>query len=148
MDTIIAIWNSGGKGKSSTILALANLLLRKYPNHIVIYSSKDISKLSIVFTLIIKINGKTIALESQGDPGTGLEKRLDKIVNNYNPNLVFCTCRTRGETVYAVDNTANNFGYDTIWTSTYQVTNNNDDSANQIKAEHLLDLILQLGLLI
>jgi cellulose biosynthesis protein BcsQ len=147
MNTIIAIWNSGGKGKSSTVLALANLLLRKYPNHIVIYASKDISNLSIDFTLIIKINEKTIALESQGDPGTGLEKRLDKIVNDYDPNLIFCTCRTRGETVYAIDKTANNFGYDTIWTSTYQVSNN-DDSANQIKAEHLLDLILQLGLLI
>ena len=147
MNTIIAICNSGGKGKSSTVLDLANLLLRKYPNHIIIYSSKDVSNLSIDFTLMIKINEKTIALESQGDPGTGLEKRLDKIVNDYNPNLIFCTCRTRGETVYAVDNTANNFDYDTIWTSTYQVTKNND-SANQIKAEHLLDLILQLGLLI
>lgn len=130
MNAIIAIWNSGGKRKSSTVLPLANLLLRKYPNLSVIYSSNDIRNLSIDFTLIIKINKKTIALESSGDLDTGLEKRLNKIVNDYNPNLIFCTCRTRGKTVYAVDNTPNNFGYDTIWSSTYQVTNN-DDSVNK-----------------
>lgn len=146
INTIIAIWNSGGKGKSSTILALANLLLnpQRAPN--IIYSSKDAIKLSVDFTLVIEINGKTIALQSQGDPGTALEKRLDKIVNDYNPNLIFCTCRTRGETVYAVQNIANNYNYDTIWSSTYQVTNN-ANRTNQIKAEHLLDLSVQLGLI-
>ncbi|WP_165929307.1 hypothetical protein [Flavobacterium hiemivividum] len=32
MDTVIAIWHTGGKGKSGTILALANLLVCQYPN--------------------------------------------------------------------------------------------------------------------
>lgn len=40
MSTIIAIWNSGGKGKSSTILNLANLLMLSYTGHKVIYCSK------------------------------------------------------------------------------------------------------------
>lgn len=146
MNTIIAIWHSGGKGKSGTILALANLLLSQYPNRNVIHSSKDLNNLSADFSLIVEINGKTIALESLGDPNTGLEKRLDEIVKKHNPNLIFCTCRTRGETVYAVDKAIKNNNYDIIWTSTYQVTQNHI-KANQIKAEHLLDLSIQLGLI-
>ncbi|SHN12424.1 hypothetical protein [Flavobacterium xinjiangense] len=146
MNTIIAIWHSGGKGKSGTILALANLLLSQYPNPNVIHSSKDVNNLSVDFSLIIEINGKTIALESLGDPNTGLEKRIDEIVKKHNPNLIFCTCRTRGETVHAVEKNTKKHNYDIIWTSTYQV-NQNHIRANQIKAEHLLDLSVQLGLI-
>lgn len=146
MNTIIAIWNSGEKGKSSTVLALANLLLTQNPKPKFIYSSKDVNNLSVDFTLIIEINGKIIALESQGDPGTKLEKRLETIVKKHNPNLIFCTCRTRGETIYAVEKTANNYGFETIWTSTHKVSKNHI-KVNQIKAEHLLDLCLQLNLI-
>lgn len=146
MNTITAIWHSAGKGKSSTILELANLLLKTYPNYKLIYSSKDINKITIDFRLVIEINGKTIALESQGDPSTKLKERLEQIINNYKPNLIFCTCRTRGETVNAIENTANKYEYDTIWTSTYQTTHNHK-LANQAKAEHLMDLINKFGLI-
>ena len=74
MSTIIALWNSGGKGKSSTILNLANLLMTSYTAHKVIYCSKNVTSLTIDFRLIIEISGKVIALESQGDPKTNLEK--------------------------------------------------------------------------
>lgn len=145
MNTIIAIWHSGGKGKSGTILALANLLLSQYPNHNVIHASKDVNHLSADFSLIIEINGKTIALESLGDPNTGLEKRLDEIVKKHNPNLIICSSRTRGETVWAINNIAKKYSYDKIWTSTYQVTHSHK-LANSLKGQHLLDLILKLGL--
>lgn len=99
MNTILTIWNTSNKGKSSTILELANLLLRRFPEHKIIYTSKDIFKLSVDFRLIIEINGKILALESQGDPKTNLESRLDKIITTYKPGIVFCTSRTRGETI-------------------------------------------------
>jgi hypothetical protein len=146
MNTIIAVWNAGRKGKSSTLLALANLLINRFSVHKIIYSSKDVTKLSIDFTLVIEIKGKIIAIESQGDPGTKLEKRLHQIVNKYKPNYIFCTCRTRGETVHAVQNIADNFDYDTIWSSTYQVARS-ENIANLAKSEHLLDLITKLGLI-
>jgi len=146
MKTIIAIWNSAEKGKSSTILELANLLTSRYQNREVIFCDKEVNNLSIDFRLIIKINGKTIALESQGDPGTGLEKRLKEIVNKYNPDSIFCTCRTRGETVWAINNTANQFSYDKIWTSTYDSANNHK-LINSLNGEHLLDLIIKLNLI-
>ncbi len=146
MNTIIAIWNSAGKGKSSTLLALANLIMTRFPTHKIIYSSKDVTKLSVDFSSIIEIKGKIIAIESQGDPGTKLEIRLERIANKYEPNHIFCTCRTRGETVHAVEKIANTFDYDTIWSSTYQV-NSKENIANLAKSEHLLDLITKLGLI-
>lgn len=147
MNTILAIWNAGGKGKSTTILELAKLLLAQLPkNYVPLFSSKDINNLSVNFTLVIEINGKTIALESQGDPGTKLEERLNKIANTYNPKLILCTCRTRGETVQAIHSIAKNHSYDKIWTSTYDVTHSHK-LANTLKGKHLLDLILKLGLI-
>ncbi|TDE43193.1 hypothetical protein E0I26_11305 [Flavobacterium rhamnosiphilum] len=96
--------------------------------------------------LILEISGKVIALESQGDPKTNLVQRLDDIVVKYKPDLIICSTRTRGETVHAVDNTANKYGFDTIWTSTYQIAHS-QSLVNSIKSEHLLDLIVKLGLI-
>ena len=145
---MIAIWNSGEKGKSSTILVLANLLLSRFPQDI-IHSSKNLNALTVDFRLIIRINGRVIALESQGDPKTGLQRRLEDIITNPNyvrPNMIICSTRTRGETVHAVDTIARLHSYETIWTSTYQVRQNHN-VVNDIKAQHLLDLIIQLQLI-
>ncbi|MFZ0598519.1 MAG: hypothetical protein WAM46_16155 [Flavobacterium sp.] len=146
MNTIIAIWNSGGKGKSTTILNLANLLMSSYKTHKVIYCDKDPSKLTTDFRLILEISGKKIALESKGDPKTDLEKRLADIAGKYQPNLIICSTRTRGETVQAVHNTAKKYSFDEIWTSTYQISHS-QSLANNLKSEHLLDLIGKLGLI-
>lgn len=146
MGTIIAIWNAGGKGKSSTILNLANLLMTSYPSHSVIYCSKNTSALTIDFRLILEIGGKIIALESQGDPKTDLEKRLDKIAVTYEPDLVICSTRTRGETVQAVHRIARKHSFDEIWTSTYEIAHSHN-IVNTAKSEHLLDLIIRLSLI-
>ena len=146
MNTILAIWNAGGKGKSTTILELAKLLTTRIPNYRLIESSKNVNNLTIDFRLIIEINGKVFALESQGDPNTDLEKRLDIIVNKHKPNHIICTCRTRGETVNAIHNVASRHSYDKIWASTYETTHS-QSLANKLKGEHLLDLIIKMGLL-
>ena len=146
MKTILAIWNSSSKGKSSTILEIAKRLFHQFPNHNIIFCNKDVKNLTIDFRLVIEINGKIIVLESQGDPGTKLEARLMGIVNKYNPDLIFCTCRTRGETVTAINNTAKNHGFDKIWTSTYDI-NHSHHQVNEIKAKHLIDLCLNLSLI-
>jgi hypothetical protein len=143
MKTILAIRNSSEKGKSSSILELAKVMLAKLPkNYTPIFSSKDINNLSIDFRLVLEINGKIVALESQGDPRTELEKRLNDIVKKYNPDLIICSTRTKGETIWAVNNVAEKYSYDKIWTSTYE-TSNNHQLINQLKGEHLFDLILK-----
>lgn len=145
MSTIIAISNSGGKGKSSTLLELANLLIT-IPGSKVLFCSHPITSIRIDFRLVIEIRGKIVVLESQGDPGTDLEKRLDNIFSTYKPKLVFCTCRTKGETVWAINAIASKYSFDEIWTSTYETTHSHSH-VNKLKAEHLLDLSIKLGLI-
>lgn len=146
MKTILAIWNSGGKGKTATVREIAQNLMRIYPNFKSIYPNPATVHPKYDFRLIIEINGKIIGLESQGDPNTNLEKRLDELVNKFNCDIIYCTTRTRGKTVKAVENIANTYGYYKIWTSTYQ-TINNHTLANDLKAKHIIDLTQKLGLI-
>lgn len=145
MKTILAIWNSSEKGKSSTVLELANLLI-SISGCSIIFSSKPATSLSIDFRIVINIKDKIIALECQGDSGTHLENRLNDIVGKYNPDVIFCSCRTRGETVAAINKVANEYSYDKIWTSTYETTHSHK-LANSLKAVHLHDLVSKLGLI-
>lgn len=140
MKTIITIWNTSNKGKSQTILELAKLLIKKNPSYKLIFCSQEIDILTLDFRLIIEINGIKIAMESKGDPKTNNKVRIEEILVKYNPNILITTSRTRGETVDIIDELADKYDYDTIWTSTYQVIENNK-FYNQLKAKHLLELI-------
>ncbi len=144
MSTIVTIWNTSNKGKSATILELAKIFLSK--SSTVIFTSKDIINLTIDFRLIIEVNGKIVALESQGDPGTELEKRINNIIKTYNPDLIFTTSRTRGETIWAINNVAKSHKYDKIWTSTYEA-NSSHVLMNKLKAEHIFDMVQKSGLI-
>src|SRR5690554_2186826 len=145
MKTMLAIKNSSEKGKSSTTLELANLM-KETPDCKIIFPRESLPILIGDFTLVIEINDKIVAFESQGDPGTDIENRLESIITMYNPNLIFCTCRTRGATVTAVEDIAHKYTYDIIWTSTYE-TNHSQNVVNKLKAEHLQDLVIKLGLI-
>lgn len=146
MKTILAIWNSGEKGKTGTVREIAQNLMRIYPTFKSIYPNPATVHPKYDFRLIIEINGKIIGLESQGDPNTNLENRLDELVNKYNCDIIYCTTRTRGKTVKAVENIASTYGYDKIWTSTYQ-TSYNHSLVNDLKAKHIIDLSQKLGLI-
>lgn len=96
---------------------------------------------------MIEINGQTIGIESQGDPGTGLQKRLLQLVNQWRCDVILCTCRTKGETVHAVEHLASQ-GFRIIWTSTYQVRDTSRETeANQLKARHMLDFLREFKVL-
>jgi hypothetical protein len=152
MKHLLAVWHSGGKGKSETMRNLATNFISLYPSAIAIYPPILPTVISGDFRLIIEIivKGKklVVGFESQGDPGTHLEKRLKEIVINYKCDLLFTTCRTRGETVHAVENTVNSFGYELIWTSTYQlISKPNQIIANQQKALHIIQLLQALSII-
>lgn len=145
MKTIIAIWHSSQKGKTQTIKELAHILIANYKYTPVIPvsipSSGDIR-------VIIKVNGKVICLESQGDPKTQLKKRLNEICKLYNPDIIICSTRTRGETVDAVEDIAKSQKYNLIWTSTYQTSQaSQQNTLNQLKAQHLHNLLSSLSLI-
>ena len=146
MKTILAIWNSGGKGKTGTVREIAQNLMRIHPTFRPIYPKPATVHPKYDFRLIIEINGKIIGLESQGDPNTNLQDRLEELVNEYNCDIIYCTTRTRGETVKAVHNVASNYGYEKIWTSTYETTANHL-LVNDLKAKHIIELTQKLGLI-
>lgn len=144
--TILAIWNTGGKGKTETVREFAKLLLLTYNNYAEIFPIPASIPSKGDFRLVVNINGRIVGIESMGDPKTNLEKRLLNLSDNYKCDLIICTCRTRGETVWAVDNVANSRGYETIWSSTYQVVGKNQKQiSNNLKAKHLLELLSRLG---
>ncbi|MFY7814018.1 MAG: hypothetical protein ACOVRK_02390 [Chryseobacterium taeanense] len=141
--TALAVWNSGGKGKTESVRELAYALLSFYSHYRLLYTSapKVIIPKFGDFRLVITINGNVIAIESQGDPKTGLQSRLHDLIRLYAPDMVICTCRTRGETVHAVESLIP-WGYEIIWSSTYQLSGRFQQMvANTLKGRHLLELL-------
>ncbi|MBP3393756.1 MAG: hypothetical protein J6M38_04500 [Lentisphaeria bacterium] len=141
MKTIIAIWHVGGKGKSETIREFANLLLLSYPSCAVTKQTHPSIPASDI-SWIVTVNGKTIGIESCGDPYTNLTGRLNELSQKHNCDIIICATRTKGETVDAVN--ALSSIYQVIWTSTYDTAPNlniTQQSLNQLKAKHILDIL-------
>lgn len=148
MKTIVAIWNAANRGKSQTLREFANLLLINYPGLREIDPKPKSVPLTGDFRLVVEINGIIVGIESHGDPNTDLEKRLFELADKFKCELILCSTRTKGETVYAVENLENKKGFQIIWTSTYQIANANQQNlVNQLKAKHILDLLKNLKLL-
>lgn len=152
MKQIIAIWHKSGKGKSETIRQIANQFLLIYPSATPIFPSNisipPTGDFRLIVQAIIKGVHTTVAFESQGDPGTWLEERLEDLAINFNCDIIFCTCRTRGETIYAVEHTASNYNLNIIWSSTYEISGQtNQTIANQQKGIHIIQLLQALTIL-
>jgi hypothetical protein len=143
MKTILAVWNKAGKGKTESIREFAKLLLITFPS----YTPNPISiKATGDFLIIVEINGKKIGILSQGDPGTGLGKKLLELVAK-NCDIIICSTRTSGETVKAVE-TAAGKSYNVIWTSTYEINGETKRTfVNKLKGKHILDLLQSLEII-
>lgn len=144
MKTILAIKNTASTGKSETLRELAQLLMSTYPIHQVKFLKPDPIGGAGDFSFVAVMNGKTIAIESKGDPSTNLKKRLTEI-EKYNPDIIICATRTTGETVTAVKGLEKK-GYQSVWTSTYEVLDN-FNVVNKLKAKHVLELMQNLKLI-
>lgn len=143
MGTIILISNPAKKGKSSTLIKLATIILDKYVDTQIIYTNKSTS--TIDFTLVIRAKGKIIAFESQETYNNQSENKLENIITTYNPDILFCTSKTKGATLNAVNWIVSEFNYNCIKTSTYEVVTD-FEKANQTKAKHLFYMAIQLEL--
>ena len=142
---ILAVWNTAGRGKTATLRALANLLLQEYPNSVRVFASGPVPLVGGDFRLIMNIDGLVVAVESQGDPNTRLRERLIDLADNWNADVIFCSCRTKGETVAAVENLIE-AGFEGVWTSTYQ-TDRDREAVNTLKGRHILELMQSLDLM-
>lgn len=144
MKTIIALKNTASTGKSETLRELAQLLMSTYPIHQVKLLKPDPIGGTGDFSFVAVMNGKIIAIESKGDPSTILKKRLSDI-EKYTPDIIICATRTTGETVIAVK-AMEKKGYQAIWTSTYEVSDN-FNQVNKLKAKQILELMKSLQLI-
>jgi len=141
---ILTVWHAGNKGKTETLREVANLLLQTFPQYSSIYPVPSAVPKTGDFRIVVKINGRIVAVESQGDPKTDLKGRLLDLANNFGADVIFCSTRTKGDTVAAVEDLAVSNGFEVIWTSTYQ-TNNNHNIVNNLKAIHIIELMRRLA---
>ena len=142
---IIAIWHIANKGKTETLREVANLMLQSYPNHVPIFPIPFTVPQSGDFRLVMSINGKVVAIESQGDPHTDLNGRLLELANNFRAELIFCYENQRRYSSRS-QNLRMTQGFETIWTSTYQ-TDMSHSLVNRMKAKHIIELACGLSLL-
>ena len=148
MNTILAIKNSWDKGKTETLREFANLLLNAYPNYRAIYPIPTKVSTKVDFRLVIEVNGKIIGVESQGDPNINLQARLIDLVDNFHCDVILCSTRTKGETVWAVEYIESTKGFQTIWTTKYQIKNvANHHFVNNLKAKHIMELLQGLAII-
>ena len=148
MKTIIALWNTANCGKTETLRHLARILVETFPNNFELDPPGPTIPGQGDFRLIVRTGERIVALETQGDPGYGLAEKLDELSGRFEADLIFCSTRTRGETVHAVENLARTRDFEVIWTSTYT----NDDSdrhdfLNNLKADHIFDLARRANLI-
>jgi len=110
MKEVIALRGVAGKGKSTTIRKVYNLLLGKYPNAAV---EPAPGRRGIDVKVVITIGEVKIGIESRGDPGRALPESLDEFVE-ISCEIIVCTTRSYGDTVIAVENVKRN-GYEVVW---------------------------------
>src|ERR1035437_6647047 len=103
MRTILTIWHNGDRGKTETLREFSKLLLTTFEFFEPIFPTNAFVPKEGDFRLVIKVNGKTIGIESKGDPGTDLEERLIDLADFYNCDIILCSSRISGQTVSAVD---------------------------------------------
>jgi hypothetical protein len=148
MKTILTIWHNGNRGKTETLREFSKLLLTTFEYFEPIFPPNANVPKEGDFRLVIKVNGKTIGIESKGDPNTKLEDRLIDLADNFNCDIILCSSRISGQTVSAIDKLRESRNFQIIWSSTYQIADEKlHPLVNQLKAKHILELLQTLHLI-
>jgi hypothetical protein len=114
---IIAVRGRGQVGKSTALRVVFDQLDNLGNFNLIEPPSRPILPPPFDITATGTFAGKTIGIETQGDPpGTRQMRSLTNFANA-NCNIIICACRTSGETVQNIITTANRFNYEIIWTS-------------------------------
>lgn len=143
---LIAVWHSGDKGKTESIRASAHALISVRPMYKSLFPIPILIPPIGDFRMVVNVKGSIVAFESQGDPGTKLDLRLKDIESTYNPDVIICSCRTRGETVQAIWSMSPN--YEIIYTSTYDTNITAvHSSLNNLKGTHIIDILITMGII-
>ena len=118
MKKIYAIRGVQKTGKSESIKMFYNKLKAKYTNLEI--SDKYTPIYDGDISVVVEINGKIIAIESQGDPNSRILDSLPKFAA-IPANIIICATRTRGSTVDVVKQQQEN--YQITWIDKKESTN-------------------------
>jgi hypothetical protein len=135
MKTVFALSGVAECGKSETIRLLFEQLSTQFDFEFI---GEQINPETGDIRVVIKINGVLIGIESQGDPNSRLFASL-KIFIEIDVRIIICATRTRGATVWAVQDLKKE-GFTLNWTdkqklqglSKQEYTAKNLEIANEI----------------
>ena len=96
---VFALYGLANVGKSTTLNKVFALLTKAYPTAPV----QPLNPPGIDITMVIKVNGIFVGIESQGDPNSRLAKSIE-LFKKANCNIIACATRTKGGTVTTVKN--------------------------------------------
>lgn len=143
--TILTIYGSQGKGKSDTIKRAAQLLINQNSN------AKTFIKHNFEYDILltVQIGSIRIGFESQGDPKSRMitKDTLRQLADNkLNPkigncDIIVCASRTRGETVWKIDEIADEYDFHTLWISSFTSPKLNHEVLNDIAAQNIVTII-------
>jgi hypothetical protein len=95
---VFALRGTANSGKSTTLRKFYELLTKAYPKAQI----EVVRPVGVDFTVIIKIDGVLIGIESQGDPNSRLEVSIE-LFKERGCVIIVCATRTRGSTVDIVE---------------------------------------------
>lgn len=135
--TIIAVYGRAGEGKSETIKNVVSIFENLFPFALIQYLENDGDILAI-----ISLGSVKIGIESQGDPNSRMihKDTIDQLIAK-SCEIIVCATRTDGMTVKKVDQLAVQYGFNTIWKSSYYTNGLDTTVANRIAAEEIVNLI-------
>lgn len=114
MKKIIALYGVSNSGKTTTIKKVYELIRYFCIEEMVQEINKEI------FCILTTINGTKIGIVSQGDPSTGMDKKIEKFIEK-NCSIIICATRTKGETVEVVQS-YNKLEYEVEWVEAVSLT--------------------------
>ncbi len=134
MKTLIALCGAGNRGKSTTLVALIELVKEAYPS-----ARFEEKRYKIDVTIVITIGKTKIGIETQGDPNSRLKKSLRTFVE-VGCKVIVCASRSFGKTVEIV-NEAGSYGYQVAWVEKASVESAKQRGANKAAANDLFTLV-------
>lgn len=108
---IVCDFARGNWGKTNTLLKVIDLLKRKTPP-IVEEHIGEVDKYAV-----FELDGKTIVINTQGDPDSYQKVGLQRAIND-DADIIVCASRTKGSTVETIYEIAGD-DYDIIWFSNF-----------------------------
>jgi Ni2+-binding GTPase involved in maturation of urease and hydrogenase len=146
--SIIIIYGRQSEGKTSTIKEACKLLLNEFPQSIINNKLGEEIDYNVDILLTIQINELKIGIESQGDPDSRMlrENSIENLLKDDNCDVVLCATRTKGQTVFKVDEIAEDYELKTIWKSSYYAPNVNFEILNKKAGAEIVELIKMIAL--